>query len=514
MKVLAFLCAVLLGAVVRADEDSLVLVLTKDTFHEAISSNENILVEFYAPWCGHCKALEPEYNKAAKMIEEGGMDFTLAKVDATVEKELAEEYKVQGYPTIKFFKNGVPREYSGGRKANDIIAWLEKSTGPVVTELATAAEIKAFNDKADVSIVGYFPSNETDEAKAYISAADSGIEGLNFALCINPETTKEMEAEVNTVVLYKKFDDGKSVFPAADSNWTTESIVRFISDERLPYVTLFSDETAPIIFGGSIKNHLLSFFASDDEKYETYMENLKVIGKEFRGKVIVVHIDSKKEESERIMEFFGITKDDLPAIRIIHLSEDMKKYRPDFQEIETEKLRGFVQGFLDGTITPHLNTEEVPEDWDAKPVKVLVGKNFKEVALDETKHAFVEFYAPWCGHCKQLAPIWDKLGEHYKDNDQIVIAKMDSTKNEVDGIQITGFPTIKFFPKGSKEGHDYVGGRTQEDLIQYVEDRLAGKPLEKGEEVDEGMDTMEDDMNDDPAMPEEEEEDGATRDEL
>ena len=60
--------------------------------------------------------------------------------------------------------------------------------------------------------------------------------------------------------------------------------------------------------------------------------------------------------------------------------------------------------------------------------------------------------APWCGHCKQLAPIWDKLGEHYKDNDEVVIAKMDSTKNEVDGIQITGFPTIKFFPKGSKEG--------------------------------------------------------------
>lgn len=104
--------------------------------------------------------------------------------------------------------------YPGGRKADDIIAWLEKSTGPSVTELATAAEVKAFTDKTDVSVVGYFPNNETDEAKAYIGAADAGmdLDGINFALCINAETTKEMEAEVNTVVMYKKVSGSTMLF--------------------------------------------------------------------------------------------------------------------------------------------------------------------------------------------------------------------------------------------------------------------------------------------------------------
>lgn len=82
-------------------------------FSEFIEKNQYVMVEFYAPWCGHCQALAPEYAAAATELK--GEKVALAKVDATEESELAEKYEVQGFPTVYFFIDGVHKPYAGQR---------------------------------------------------------------------------------------------------------------------------------------------------------------------------------------------------------------------------------------------------------------------------------------------------------------------------------------------------------------------------------------------------------------
>ena len=109
----------LFGAVALAsasDAASDVHELKKDTFVDFVKGHDLVLAEFFAPWCGHCKALAPEYEDAATQLKE--KDIHLAKVDCTEEADLCKEYGVEGYPTLKVFRGPDNiSSYSGARKA-------------------------------------------------------------------------------------------------------------------------------------------------------------------------------------------------------------------------------------------------------------------------------------------------------------------------------------------------------------------------------------------------------------
>ncbi|KAE9589484.1 hypothetical protein Lal_00000078 [Lupinus albus] len=106
-------------------------------------------------------------------------------------------------------------------------------------------------------------------------------------------------------------------------------------------------------------------------------------------------------------------------------------------------------------------------------VVVLTDKTFNDVVLDETKDVLVEFYAPWCGHCKSLAPTYEKVATAFKLEEDVVIANLDADKYRdlAEKYGVSGFPTLKFFPKNNKAGEAYEGGRGLDDFVAFINDK-------------------------------------------
>jgi protein disulfide-isomerase A1 len=105
--------------------------------------------------------------------------------------------------------------------------------------------------------------------------------------------------------------------------------------------------------------------------------------------------------------------------------------------------------------------------------------------MNNDKDVLVKFYAPWCGHCKSLAPHWDSAAEKLLNNPNIVIAKVDSTTNEVTGVEIKGFPTLKFFPGNDKKNPvDFEGDRTEEGILAWLKEHTTHKWVEDSPKID------------------------------
>jgi len=116
-------------------------------------------------------------------------------------------------------------------------------------------------------------------------------------------------------------------------------------------------------------------------------------------------------------------------------------------------------------------------------VVVLTSETFNQVVLDENKDVLVEFYAPWCGHCKNLAPTYEKVADAFKLEEEVVIANLDADKYKdfAEKYGVSGFPTLKFFPKGNKAGEDYDGGRDVNDFITFINEKCGTSRDAKGQ---------------------------------
>lgn len=153
------------GSGSSGNSQSAVVELTDDNFDKLVLDSDDVwLVEFFAPWCGHCKNLEPHWAKAAAELKG---KVKLGALDATVHSSKASEYQVQGYPTIKFFGGGrktrnSAEDYNGGRTSNDIVEfalqkYADRVPAPEVIELTSQSALEEACKDSPLTVVSVLP---------------------------------------------------------------------------------------------------------------------------------------------------------------------------------------------------------------------------------------------------------------------------------------------------------------------------------------------------------------------
>uniref|UniRef100_F6RJT0 Protein disulfide-isomerase n=1 Tax=Bos taurus TaxID=9913 RepID=F6RJT0_BOVIN len=483
----------LLLAAARLAAASDVLELTDDNFESRITdtgSSGLMLVEFFAPWCGHCKKLAPEYEAAATRLK--GI-VPLAKVDCTANTNTCNKYGVSGYPTLKIFRDGEESgAYDGPRTADGIVSHLKKQAGPASVPLKSEEEFEKFISDKDASVVGFFKDLFSEAHSEFLKAASNLRDNYRFAHTNVESLVNKYDDDGEGITLFRpshltnKFEDKTVAY--TEQKMTSGKIKRFIQENIFGICPHMTEDNKDLLQG---KDLLIAYYDVDYEKNakgSNYWRNrVMMVAKKFldAGKKLHFAVASRKTFSHELSDFgLESTTGEIPVVAVRTAKGEKFVMQEEFSR-DGKALERFLEDYFDGNLKRYLKSEPIPESNDG-PVKrifcvfqVVVAENFDEIVNNENKDVLIEFYAPWCGHCKNLEPKYKELGEKLRKDPNIVIAKMDATANDVPSpYEVRGFPTIYFSPANKKQNpKKYEGGRELSDFISYLKREATNPPV-------------------------------------
>lgn len=484
-----------------ADPNSAVVQLTTSEFKSFMDANPLVLTEFFAPWCGYCKVLGPEFAQAADSLNESHPNIKLAQVDCTVEEELCMEHGIRGYPSLKIMRGSeaAPEDYDGPREAAGIADYMIKQSLPAVSSPVETEELTSLIDAQEKPYIiqvlpeGY--NGDKDKANSdetFAEVANENRKDLTFISVENKDLVDSLKSKLPKASLNKvKSPKYLLVRPDSPEDITEfsatldkESLTSFIKTEIVPYFgdinrdTFLMYMTSPLPLG--------YYFYNNEEERKVVEETFKKLGKEYRGKINFVGLDANV--FGRHAEALNMNPEVVPLFAIQNLQEN-KKYGISQEENpkgpSTKTIEKFVKDFIKGKVDPIVKSEPLPtkEEIANQSVVKLVSHNHDDILKDTSKDILVKYYAPWCGHCKKLAPTWEELAGIFgsnKPDSKVVIADLDHTANDVNTpVEIAGYPTLVFYPAngkidsktGLREAVVYDKPRELDSLIEYIKEQ-------------------------------------------
>ena len=185
--------------------------------------------------------------------------------------------------------------------------------------------------------------------------------------------------------------------------------------------------------------------------------------RELQGEILFVNSSLDNGAPRRLADFVGVKAGNLPTLRIISPEDKVFVYEWQgdwlLRDLTVDEITKFVTDFKKGALKPVLKSQKPKEPQTTNGLTEVVGETWDSIVKDTSKDVFVYMYATWCLHCKSMNAAWDDLASEMESVEDLVIAKFDGANNEVLGLDIKGYPSMKLYTKDNKSGIDYFGER-------------------------------------------------------
>ena len=448
-----------------------VIILNDQNFLQSIADFNKLMILFYAPWCGHCKKLLPEYEKASNALKKE--KIALAKIDAESNRRTSQMYGIESYPTIKVFIKQKEYTYDGERNEESIIYYMRKMSSDVLIKVNNTEQADKILKENYASIILF---GNDQKIVSEFEASGRVNRDINFIQIDNDDVIKYLNGTKDTISIYKS-DDNEWI--QYNNDIYDDDINDFIDLYAGPKIYYWDESGIKIVFQ---KNKPSLFFFADpsDDKYNDYEKLLNELHPKIFKKVKIVMLNNKDGEEKRISDFIGVKDSDLPCVKIIHSTQyRVKKYSLK-KEINESNIIEFVNEFSDNKLIPELKSENKKRENNG-PILYITGKSFKEDIMNQNKDVLLKIFAPWCEHCKELEPIYKKLAEDLKNNNHLILAESDGTLNEFEEFDVFGYPSLIYIPGNKKSEEDFAifpeeSDRTYNTLLDFIK-KHSTKPI-------------------------------------
>jgi len=356
---------------------------------------------------------------------------------------------------------------------------------PLLT-LDTVDEVKEFitsEGEENSLVMGFFDETDTENKDAFVQMSSQLGSSYKFAVAYSKDILEDMKIGSSAVYVYKPSkhvsvkDNEKIKARYPSKTIRLDSLERFIHEKSLPLVSEKNSKNEVALEAAKLP--LMTVYADIDHQknpkgFAYVVNRVRKVAKQFENKLVFVVADKNQYSHELGHYDFSLPNSQDIGVGVMHSNMCYSMQ----EKFNVENMVAFINDFKSGklvgkekVIAPKSDSHDDEDADDGTPSAVvdITNDNYKALVADSTKDIMLEFYAPWCGHCKALKPEYKKLANAFKDDDSVMIAAMDATANEVPkGFDVQGYPTIMWIPGNTKKPVSYDDDREAGAMIEYI----------------------------------------------